>query len=84
MVYKCHPQKQTIRVVFDCGVKFQDKSLNSELLQGPDLTSTLFDVLTRFRQAPVADMIDIKAKFHQVRVSKADVDFFAIPLVARW
>ncbi len=84
MVYIYHPQKQTIRVVFDCGVTFQGKSLNSELLQGPDLTSTLFDVLTRFRQAPVADMIDIKAKFHQVRVSKADVDFFAIPLVARW
>ncbi len=70
-----HPQKQTIRVVFDCGVTFQGKSLNSELLQGPDLTSTLFDVLPRFRQEPVAVMTDIKAMFHQVRVSKADVDF---------
>lgn len=70
-----HPQKQTIRVVFDCGVTFQGKSLNSELFQGPDLTSTLFDVLTRFRQEPVAVMTDIKAMFHQVRVSKADVDF---------
>lgn len=70
-----HPKKQTIRVVFDCAATFQGKSLNSELLQGPDLTSTLFDVLTRFRQESVAVMTDIKAMFHQVRVSRSDVDF---------
>lgn len=70
-----HPQKQTIRVVFDCGAAFQGKSLNSELLQGPDLTNTLFNVLTRFRQEPVVVMTDIKAMFHQVRVSRSNVDF---------
>lgn len=32
-----HLKKKTIRVVFDCGAKFQGTYVNSELLQGPDL-----------------------------------------------
>ena len=32
-----HLKKKTIRVVFDCGAKFQGTSLNSELIQGPNL-----------------------------------------------
>lgn len=79
-----HPQKHTVRVVFDCGAVFQGKSLNSELLQGPDLTSTLFNVLTRFRQEPVAVMTDIKAMFHQVRVSASDVDGRMVILISLW
>ncbi|KAK0131196.1 hypothetical protein N1851_034101 [Merluccius polli] len=70
-----HPKKGTIRVVFDCGATFHGTSLNAELLQGPDLTSTLMGVLTRFRQHPVALMADIKSMFHQVRVSRSDADF---------
>ena len=70
-----HLKKGTIRVVFDCGATFHGTSLNAELLQGPDLTSTLLGVLTRFRQHPMALMADIKSMFHQVRVSKSDVDF---------
>lgn len=70
-----HPKKGTIRVVFDCGATYHGTSLNAALLQGPDLTSTLIGVLARFRQHPVALMADIKSMFHQVRVSRGDVDF---------
>ena len=64
-----HPMKPgKIRVVFDCAAKYREISLNSQLLQGPNLTNTLFGVLTRFRQEPVAVMSDIEAMFHQVRV----------------
>lgn len=69
-----HPQKKTIRVVFDCGASFKDASLNAHLLQGPDLTSTLVGVLTRFRKEPIVLMSDIKAMFHQVRVPEEDAD----------
>lgn len=62
-------------VVFDCTSSFQGTSLNSELLQGPDLTNTLLGVLLRFRQEPVAVMGDIEGMFHQVRIPKDDVDF---------
>lgn len=70
-----HPKKNTLRVVFDCGTVYQGMSLNSELLQGPDLTNSLVGVLLRFRQEPIALMADIKSMFHQVRVSKSDIDF---------
>lgn len=70
-----HPKKKTLRVVFDCSASYQGTSLNSELLQGPDLTNSLVGVLVRFRLEPVAVMADIRSMFHQVRVSPKDVDF---------
>ena len=41
-------KKLKLRVVFDCGATYGGASLNAELLQGPDLTSSLIGVLTRF------------------------------------
>jgi len=67
-----HPRKGSLRVVFDCGATYKGTSLNSQLLQGPNLTSSLFGVLTRFRQEPVAVMGDIQAMFHQVKVVEQD------------
>ena len=69
-----HPQKKKLRVVFDCSAEFGGFCLNRELLQGPDLTNTLFGVLTRFRQDKVAVMADIEGMFSQVRVPKDDRD----------
>ena len=44
-----HPNKLgKIRVVFDCSGEFDGKSLNKELLTGPDLTNQIVGVLTRF------------------------------------
>ncbi|XP_066928973.1 uncharacterized protein [Clytia hemisphaerica] len=63
-----HPRKKKIRVVFDCSSKFHDKSLNDELIQGPDLTNQLLGVLTRFRQHTIATMADIESMFYQVQV----------------
>ena len=64
-----HPKKpEKIRVVFDCSAKFEGKSLNEYLLQGPDLTNALVGVLCRFRQQPVALMCDIEQMFYQFYV----------------
>ena len=49
-----------IRLVFDCSSKYNDQSLNSELMSGPDLTNLLLGVLIRFRQYKVAFMGDIE------------------------
>lgn len=70
-----HPKKGSLRVVFDCGAELRGKSLNSQLLQGPYLTSCLLGVLTRFRQEPVAVMADVQSMFHQVKVAQDDGDF---------
>ena len=65
-----------IRVVFDCAAVYHGTSLNDQLLQGPDLTSNRFGVLTRFRQEPVALMADIESMFHQVNVCLEDCRAF--------
>lgn len=70
-----HPQKGNLRVVFDCGAEFKGTSLNSQLLQGPNLTSSLLGVLIRFRQEPVAVMAEIQSMFHQVKVAEEHLDF---------
>ena len=67
-----HPKKHKLRVVFDCGATYQGMSLNSQLLQGPDLTNNLTGVLTRFRQEAVAFIADVEAMFHQVKVPEED------------
>lgn len=61
-------------MVFDCGASFQGIILNNQLLQGPDLTSTLLSVIMRFRQEVVGFMVDVEAVFHQVRVPAEDAD----------
>ena len=66
-----HPTKKKVRVVFDCSSKFKGKSLNQELLQGPDLTNQLVGVLTRFRQHPIATMGDISSMFYQVMIPES-------------
>ena len=71
-----HPQKpHKVRVVFDGAASFKGTSLNESLLQGPDLTNPLIDVLLQFRWAPVCFTADIEAMFHQVRVPERDRDF---------
>ena len=51
---------------FDCSAEYEGEALNKHLLQGPNLTSKLVGVLSRFRQEPVAFMADIEAMFLQV------------------
>ncbi len=69
-----HLKKKTLRVVFDCGAAYQGVSLNTELLQGPDLNNSLVGVLLKFRQEPIAMMADIKSMYYQVRVPRSDVN----------
>ncbi|XP_055501665.1 uncharacterized protein LOC129703327 [Leucoraja erinacea] len=70
-----HSKKGTLRVVFDCAAVFKGTSLNSELLQGPDLTNSLLGVLIKFRQEPIALMADIRAMFYQVKVTGKHIDY---------
>ena len=69
-----NPNKEKIRIVFDCAAEYGGVSLNSKVRQGPDLTNKLVGVLTRFRLNPIAVMADIQAMFHQVRVTRDDQD----------
>ena len=70
-----HPRKPgKVRVVFDCASEQNGISLNSEILQGPDLTNNLVGVLLRFREHEVVIKGDIEAMFYQVKVSPNHTD----------
>ena len=61
-------------MAFDCAARYEDISLNSHVLQDPDLIYSLVGVVIRFRQEQVALAADIEAMFHQVRVQERDFD----------
>ena len=63
-----HPHKDKLRVVLDASASFAGTSLNARLLSGPDLSSSLFGVLVRFRQEQVAFVADLECMFYQVKV----------------
>ena len=66
-----HPAKPNkIRVVFDCSAEHAGRSINKELLVGPDLTNQIIGILIRLRQGKVAFVVDIEKMFFQVLVSK--------------
>ena len=62
-VYHRH-KPGNIGVVFYCSAKYRGMLLNDQLLKGPDLTNSLFGVLSRFRQERIALMADIEAMFY--------------------
>ena len=71
-----HPSKpRKIRVVFNRSAQFAGRSLNQELLTGPDLANPIVGVLTRFRQDEVAFMADIESMYYQLRVPEYQQSF---------
>ena len=48
--------------------------LNSQVMQGLDLTNKLVGVLMRFREEPIALIADVEAMYHQIKVQPDDVD----------
>ncbi len=69
-----HPRRpeKPKRLVFDASRQFQGRSLNDELHTKPDLLTSLFSVLLRFRENPFAVSMDIVKMFWQVGVKSED------------
>ena len=67
-----HATHGKFRIVFDCAAKFKGTSRNYHLLQGPEHTSNLIGVLSKFRSRPIAVMADIRGMLHQVKEAPAD------------
>ncbi|VDP71721.1 unnamed protein product [Echinostoma caproni] len=61
-----------IRIVLDCAANHMGSSLNSMVLQGPDITANFVSILLRFRKERIALMADIEEMFMQVKVPEED------------
>ena len=63
-----------VRVVFDAAVKFQNTSLNKNLLKGPDYLNSLVGILLRSRKEKFTFMADIEQMYHQTKIKESDQD----------
>ena len=63
-----------VRVVFYAAAKYNDTSLNDQLLQGPCFTNDLIGVLIPFREEVVAFSADVEGMFYQTSVTPSDTD----------
>ena len=70
-----------VRVVFDASAKYQDTSLNENLLPGIHFLNNLVNIITKFRTGKYTIIVDIDRTFHQVRVCESDID--ALRFVSR-
>ena len=57
-------------MVFDCTAELNGRSINKELLPGPDLTNRLVGVLTKFRENKVAFVADIEKVYYQMFIAE--------------
>ena len=64
-----------IRAVFDASCGNNGPSLNDCLYSGPNMLSTIFDVLVRIRFNKVVILADVNQAFLNVEVSAEDRDF---------
>ncbi|XP_058817250.1 uncharacterized protein LOC131680552 [Topomyia yanbarensis] len=68
-----HPRKpEKKRLVWDAAAKVDGVSLNSRLLKGPDLLTSLPSVICKFRERRVGFGGDIREMFHQIRIRSVD------------
>ena len=68
------PDKKStpVRIVFNSSALFEGESLNDYWKKGPDLLNSLFGVILRFREHPVALSGDISKMYHRVRIPVED------------
>ena len=65
-----HKKKnEKIRVVFDCGARYKDTSLNDQLLSGPDILNPMIGILCQLCEDAIAIMCDIEKMFYRFRVN---------------
>ncbi|CAK1544735.1 unnamed protein product [Leptosia nina] len=72
--YLPNPLKKKLRIVFDTAVKTTEWSFNDALLPGPNLLQSLFEILLRFREGPVAIIADIRGMILRVKIKEKDRD----------
>lgn len=68
-----NPRKpDKVHLIWDAAAPIKGISLNSELLEGPDMLVSLPGVVCHYRERPVAFGGDIAEMYHQIRIRPED------------
>lgn len=64
------PEKKStpVRIVFNSSATYKGHTLNDYWYKGPDLLNSLFGVILRFRENPVAICADISKMYHMITI----------------
>ena len=71
-----------VRCVANAASSFRGKSLNANLLSGPDLLQNLFRLLRRFRERPIGLIADMEAMFMQISIKEKNQAALRFPWVS--
>ena len=71
-VIKEEKETTKVRIVYDAAAVFENKSLNGEMLSGPNLQRDILEILVKFRSKPIVLIADIKEMFNQVVMAPED------------
>lgn len=69
-----NPNKRKLRLVFDAANEVEGLCLNDYLLKGPDLLTSLFGIMLRFREDRIAVTGDIQDMFLRIKILLSDQD----------
>ncbi|XP_063386121.1 uncharacterized protein LOC134672147 [Cydia fagiglandana] len=69
-----NPNKKKLRLVFDAADSSAGSCLNDYLLKGPDLLTSLWGIMLRFRENRIAVSGDIKDMFLRIQIHQQDQD----------
>ena len=67
-----------VRLVFDAAAKYGGKSLNDEILTGPNLLQPFLKVFFRFRLRKFGFIGDVSQMFLRIKLSEADRPYLRI------
>ncbi|XP_062705798.1 uncharacterized protein LOC134287620 [Aedes albopictus] len=70
-----NPRKSKVRLIMDARASVDGVSLNSFMLKGPDMLTSLPAVLSNFRMFQYALAADIKEMFHRIKIREEDRQF---------
>lgn len=72
LVVNANKQPIKTRLVYDASARYQNNSLNDNLLMGPNLLVDMLKPLMRMRMNKIAFTGDVKSMFHRIRISLRD------------